>query len=67
MNNKQLQETLQQLAHYVTRNEIVCEHFLAQESPASPCDIAETVREVDNQLGENTAWQRRFPSLFPQE
>ncbi len=67
MNETEIRDTLQQLARYITRNEIVCEHFLTQESPASPCAIGETVREVDKQLGENTAWQRRFPYLFPQE
>ena len=67
MNEDELKDTLQLLAHYLVRNEIVCERLLTQESPASPCDIAETVRDVDKQLEEHKEWQRRFPYLFPQE
>ncbi len=67
MNDNEVKETLQQLAHAVVRNEIVSEHFMTQELPATVDEIGAKVREVDKQLGENTAWQRRFPYLFPQE
>ncbi len=67
MNETEIKDTLQRLAHAVVRNEIVSEHFMTQERPATVDEIGAKVREVDKQLGENTAWQRRFPSLFPQE
>ncbi len=68
MNDSEVKDTLQRLAHAVVRNEIVNEYFLRQERPATVDEIGAKVREVDKQLGENTHWQRRFPALlFPQE
>jgi Mn-dependent DtxR family transcriptional regulator len=66
MNEAQLTKTLQTLAHYVTRNEIVCEHFLASLG-VSPEEITAKVREVDKHLKDYTEWQRdRFPGVpFP--
>jgi hypothetical protein len=65
MEEAQLRGTLQKLAHYVVRNEIVCEHFLAEELPVSREEIGAKVREVDEQLKEHTGWHNRFPVLFP--
>ncbi len=67
MNDSKVKDTLQRLAHAVVRNEIVSEHFMTQERPATVDEIGSKVREVDEQLAENTHWHRRFPALFPQE
>jgi Mn-dependent DtxR family transcriptional regulator len=66
MNEMQLIKTLEKLAHYVVRNEIVCEYFLTQELPVSPEEICEKVNEVDSQLDANiTEWMpNRFPDLW---
>jgi Mn-dependent DtxR family transcriptional regulator len=66
MNEAQLRKTLQTLAQYVTRNEIVCEHFLTSLG-VSPEEITAKVREVDEHLKDYTEWLRdRFPGLlFP--
>jgi Mn-dependent DtxR family transcriptional regulator len=67
VNEEQLRETLRRLAHYVVRNEIVCEHFLKQETPIPMDEIGAKVREVDEHLKEHTAWQNRFSGLFPSD
>jgi Mn-dependent DtxR family transcriptional regulator len=56
MNEAQLIDTLKRLAHYVVRNEIVCEHFLTQKLPVSRDEIGAKVREVDEHLTANTEW-----------
>ncbi len=66
MEEAQLREILQRLAHYVVRNEIGCEHFLTEQLPVSRAEIAAKVREVDEYLKQNTDWQHRFPGLFPE-
>ncbi len=63
MDEGQLRKMLQALAHYVVRNEIVCEHYLASLG-VPPDEISAKVREIDEQLQENTHWQNRFPGLF---
>ncbi len=64
MNEEQIIKALQSLAHYVVRNEIVCEQLL-ERLGASRDEIGAKVREIDEQLKTETAWQRRFPELFP--
>jgi Mn-dependent DtxR family transcriptional regulator len=64
MQEAQLRKTLQTLAHYVVRNEIVCEHFL-KSLGVSLEEIGAKVREIDQHLKEHTGWQNRFPGLFP--
>ena len=65
MYETQRRDTLESLAHYVVRNEIVCEHFLTQKLPVSREEIAAKVRAVDEHLKTNTEWQHnRFPGLF---
>jgi len=56
---------LQRLAHYVVRNEILCEHFV-EALGISRYDIGAKARELDAFLKENTGWRHnRFPALFP--
>ena len=64
MSEMQLIKTLEKLAHYMVRNQIVCEHFLTQELPVSRDEIGAKVREVDDYLKKNIGWQNRFPGLF---
>ncbi len=64
MNETEIKDTLQRLAHAVVRNEIVNEYFLRQERPATVDEIGAQVREVDKQLLADTEWQARFPKLF---
>ncbi len=60
-----VKDTLQLLAHAVVRNEIVNEHFMTQERPATVDEIGAKVREVDKQLRADKDWQQRFPDVFP--
>jgi hypothetical protein len=66
MNEIRLIKTLEKLAHYVVRNEIVGEYFLTQQLPVTPEEIREKVNEVDRQLDANiTEWMpNRFPDLW---
>ena len=65
MDDTELRNTLQRLAHYVVRNEIVCEYFLTQALPVTRDEIGAKVREVDTRLTKYTNWQEnRFPGLF---
>jgi hypothetical protein len=65
MDDTELRNTLQRLAHYVVRNEIVYEYFLTQALPVTGNEIGSKVREVDTQLTQHTNWQQnRFPGLF---
>ena len=65
MDDTELRNTLQRLAHYVVRNEIVCEYFLTQALPVTRDEIGAKVREVDTQLTKYTNCQEnRFPGLF---
>lgn len=64
MTEEQNIKALQSLAHYAVRNELVCEQLL-EKLGVSRDEIGAKVREVDEQLKSETAWQRRFPELFP--
>ena len=61
--NLKIRETLQRLAHYVVRNEIVCED-LFEKLGISREDFSDKVNENDEQLKESTLWHNRFPGLF---
>ncbi len=47
MNETEIRDTLQRLAHAVVRNEVVNEYFMTQERPATADEIGAMVREVD--------------------
>lgn len=64
MNEEQVAKTLESLAHYVVRNEIVCEHFLKSLGVSQEA-ITGKVNETDEHLKSEKGWQRRFPELFP--
>ena len=65
MEEKQLRQTLQQLAHDVVRNEIMNEHVLTEQLPFSQDELGAKMREIDHYLKANTDWHNRFPGLFP--
>jgi hypothetical protein len=67
MNEKQLIDTLERLAHSVLRNELVYQHLLSGKLPVSREEIGAKEREIDEHLKENTGWRHnRFPGLFPE-
>ncbi len=65
MNETEIRDTLQRLAHAVVRNEVVNEYFMTQERPATVDEIGAKVRELDKQLRADKDWQARFAKLFP--
>lgn len=65
MQEEPIQETLQSLAHYMVRNEMLSEHCL-QSLGVSQNDIGAKVRELDAQLQADDTLRKRFPELFPE-
>lgn len=59
------QKTLQSLAHYIVRNEMLSEHYL-ETLGVSRDDIGEKARELDEQLKADDTLRKRFPELFPE-